>query len=204
MRTTPLDCYRRAACALAEYACGYDAGRGKDDRVYVAVTEGRDGPGGAIRRGYSSCGDLAHWLLERMGVREPWVNRASLGQYRVGANVSTLAFGAPCARSSIEEGDVVVVWNDPRGADAHVMIALGWIGDTLRTANYGAGGMSSAAWPGARLGGARVAFGNYGKKRIQRVLSWVDLMPLCRAPADLYGASIDGETLDAFGPETML
>ena len=41
-----LDVWRAAAVALCEYACGYEAGRSKDDPVYREVTEGRDGPGG--------------------------------------------------------------------------------------------------------------------------------------------------------------
>ncbi len=145
---------------FANYACGYTAGRSKDDPVYVSITEGRDGPKPEHRAGYSSCGDLAHWLYMRLGIRAPWLNRTdddSFGPWRPGQNITRL-WGTACPFDqeppndpnwSPEAGDVVLIWNT--GVDAHVMVSLGRDGAALRTANYGAGGMSPLAFPGAKL-----------------------------------------------------
>src|ERR1044071_3102756 len=75
----PVD-YHALAADLLEYACNGHAGRAESDPVYQAVTEGRDI--GAMQKDYSSCGDLAHWLFYRIGVRFPWVNRAENGGHR--------------------------------------------------------------------------------------------------------------------------
>ena len=207
--TTPeltLDVWRRAAVALCEYACGYDQGRQKDDPVYVEVTEGRDGPGPEQRRRYSSCGDLAHWLYKRLGIREPWVNRTDdgvFGPWATGANVARL-WGGACPFDQVppatalwmpEPGDVVLVWNT--GFDAHVMVAIGTEGSTLRTANYGAGGMSPGLAPGARVGGAVVSGGKYGAKKIQRFLPLSEAVKHITVAPDLRGAALTGEELDA-------
>lgn len=100
--------YRALAADLIRFAClSRDPGRPFEDPVYKAVTEGRqDKTAGYIRaweqkpaetRGtrpfYSSCGDLAHWLLFRLGVRFRWINRDEHdGWHYVGAdnNVTTL------------------------------------------------------------------------------------------------------------------
>lgn len=59
---------------LLSYACGrFDSGRNEDDPIYQGVTEGRDVP--PFREKYSSCGDLAHWLLFRLGSRLEMINR---------------------------------------------------------------------------------------------------------------------------------
>jgi len=65
----PLSAYREAAFALLRYAVG-EHGRSTSDPIYRQIVEGRLAPG------YSSCADLAHWLLYRLGVRAPWINRA--------------------------------------------------------------------------------------------------------------------------------
>src|SRR6187402_2325726 len=128
-----LDVWRAAAVALCEYACGYEAGRSKDDPIYKEVTENRDGPGEAQRRAYSSCGDLAHWLYMRLGIREPWLNRNddnAFGPWKPGQNITRL-WGTACPFDKVppdggnwkpEPGDVVLIWNT--GTDAHVMVAL--------------------------------------------------------------------------------
>src|SRR3954463_2525699 len=117
-----LDVWRAAAVALVEYACGFETGRSKDDLVYKEVTEGRDGPGPEQRKRYSSCGDLAHWLYTRLGIREKWINRTddnAFGPFKPGANVVSL-WGNACPFDQVppndpawmpEPGDVVLIWN---------------------------------------------------------------------------------------------
>jgi hypothetical protein len=112
---------------LLDWSCGGERGVSEDDPHYREVTEGRDV--GAMRARYSSCGDLAHWLLFRLGVRAPWVNRTEHRGWKVGANVSMLATTAsiqlrrtPVPGVRFEPGDVLIVWNDQQGRDAHVMV----------------------------------------------------------------------------------
>lgn len=84
--------YRLAACMLLTYAVdgSHRGERVVGDPVYRVVVEGRIGPK------YSSCGDLAHWMLYRLGVRAPFVNRAEFREYlgghgwRVGLNLNLL------------------------------------------------------------------------------------------------------------------
>lgn len=45
------------------------------DAVYNAITEGRHARAVRAKQFYSSCGDLAHWFLYRMGIRLAWINR---------------------------------------------------------------------------------------------------------------------------------
>lgn len=206
-----LDVWRMAALALCEYACGYTTGRNKDDAVYREVTEGRDGPGPEQRKKYSSCGDLAHWLYKRLGIREPWLNRTDdgvFGDWRAGVNVSRL-WGAECPIDKVppadpawfpEAGDVLLIWNT--GYDAHVMVSLGrGEGDRLRTANYGAGGMSAAVSPGAAIRESAMwrdnGFWLYGRKRIQRWLPLADAVKRISVKPDLSGASLTGEVIYA-------
>jgi hypothetical protein len=205
-----LDVWRAAAVALVEYACGFEAGRNKDDAVYKEVTEGRDGPGPEQRRRYSSCGDLAHWLYMRLGIREAWVNRRddhAFGPWRPGVNISQL-WGGACPFDRIppadaawmpEPGDVVLIWNT--GNDAHVMVALGCDGCNLRTANYGAGGMSPLASPGAKIAAKPLTFqlGKpfYGSRQVQRYLPLAEAVKHCKVAPNLKGAALTGEELDA-------
>jgi len=206
-----LDVWRSAAVALCEHACGYDAGRAKDDPIYVEVTEGRDGPGPKQREKYSSCGDLAHWLYKRLGIREPFVNRTddgAHGPWRSGENVSRL-WGGACPFDRVppadplwvpEPGDVLLIWNT--GFDAHVMVALGLDrAGKLRTANYGAGGMSPLVSPGARIGANTITRQRtgpfYGARRIQRFLPLAEAVEHITVAPDLRGAALTGEELDA-------
>lgn len=198
--------WQTAAVALCEYACGYDKGRGKDDPVYLDVVEYRDVP--PNRAHYSSCGDLAHWLLERLGLDEPWVNRASLGHYHVGANVSLLA-SSPVHRLpggadwSPRPGDILEIWNAAGGSDAHVCVYLG-PGSTpghARIGNYGAGGMSAAVSPGANISDTAFTLqaGAWilGHRKVQRVIPLAAAVLLSKRPPDLTGAAVTGELVDA-------
>jgi hypothetical protein len=205
-----LDVWRAATVALVEYACGFEAGRSKDDPVYKEVTEGRDGPGPEQRRRYSSCGDLAHWLYMRLGIREAWVNRRddnAFGPWRPGINITQLWGGAcpfdriPPADASWrpDPGDVVLIWNT--GNDAHVMVALGCDGNNLRTANYGAGGMSPLASPGAKIAAKPLTFQHgklfYGTRQVQRYLPLAEAIKHRKVEPNLKGAALTGEEFDA-------
>lgn len=119
--------YRALAVELVEYACGYGHGRSEADAVYQAVTEGRDR--GAQQRSYSSCGDLAHWLLFRLGVRAHWENRKEGDGWRWGHdNNITLLESCPAAvrdpptGTRYDPGDVGIIWGT--GTDAHVFVVL--------------------------------------------------------------------------------
>lgn len=205
-----LDVWRSAAVALCEYACGPEPGRRKDDAVYVEVTEGRDGPGPEQRRHYSSCGDLAHWLYKRLGIREAWINRTDDGAFaawKSGANVSQLWGGTcpidkePPSDSSWlpGPGDVVLIWNS--GFDAHVMVSLGRDGNSLRTANFGAAGMSPVVTSGAKIGSKPLTWHRgkpfYGSRQIQRYLPLEEAVKRITVAPDLRGAALSGEEVDA-------
>lgn len=208
---TELSVWQDAAVALCEYACGAPAGIGKDTAPYPEVTEGRDT--GANRARYSSCADLAHWLLERLGVREKWINRASLHQFRDGLNVYEIGLGCPIAHAAPADpawpgpgaGDICEIWNGIKGQDAHVFVCLGPGSDAghLRTANYGEGGMSAAAWPGAGISDSAFIHhpsGWYvGSRKLQRIIRFADAVALSTAAPDLTGAAVNGELVDALG-----
>lgn len=126
LRSTITDAWR--------WACGLPEASEVGERHprYVEVTEGRDtGPA------YSSCRDLAHWGLTRVGVRLPWLLRAELGTWAYGRPVVTPGF-VPW-NGEVEAGDVLVTANDwPRGRDAHVVCVLEVLpGGRLVTAEYG-------------------------------------------------------------------
>lgn len=201
--------WQTAAVALVRFACGYDTGRRKDDPVYVQVTEGRDGPGPANRAAYSSCGDLAHWLLARLGMRATWVNRRALGHYSVGMNVADISVapmhqGPPNAPDwAPEPGDILEIWNMAAGGDAHVCVCLSLQAGTMTTGNYGAGGMQPTLTPGAKLGTSaltyRVGYWTYGTRKVQRVLRLRDVAPALTAAPDLSDALVSGELVTALG-----
>jgi hypothetical protein len=213
-----LDVFQQCAVALIEYACGGAAGRDKDDPVYSEVTEGRDR--GANRARYSSCADLYHWLMKRLGVQEKWVNRTDdglNGPFQVGANVSHLAWCpiafAPTKDWTPSPGDCVMVWDKPQGADAHVMAWLGpdeaQPGNSL-TGNYGAGGMSAAVSPGAKIGSNKLHWNGqawvYGTRTVRRSIRLADAYQLSTGKIDVTGApgtiedlipQVSGEVADA-------
>lgn len=206
--STDIGAWQIAAVALCEFACGWDKGRGKDEPEYLAVVEHRDIP--PNRAHYSSCGDQGHWLLERIGVREKWLNRASLGQYRVGMNVSLLGLACPIAHAPPTDpswapspGDICEIWNT--GNDAHVFVVLDKSDPGhIRTANFGAGGMSAASHPGAVI--AQSPFVRSGNgwlvgaahpRRLQRVIKLADAVALSKVQPDFTGALLTGEVIDA-------
>lgn len=199
------DLYRRLAVALCEYACGPN-GRDKNDPVYVEVTEGRDGPGPEQRRHYSSCADLAHWMLQRLGVTASWVNRKP--SWRAGKNVSLLAWNLWAKQDGFDgawrpkPGDILIIWSLPDTSDAHVCVCLAEPKDGhIRTANYGAGGMSAAVSPGCRISDSPLRWDGrhwiLGKREVHRHISISDVLSLITRKADIRGAELTGEDIDA-------
>jgi hypothetical protein len=86
----------------------------------------------------------------------------------------------------------MIVWNT--GNDAHSLSVLSWDGALARTANYGAGGMSPSAVPGAKIVEAPLSFNGkvwrYGKttiKTVQRVIRLEDMIPTFTVQALLDG-----------------
>lgn len=164
---------RLLAAKWLEWSCRVDDGAGpgvvqKDDTRYVSVTEGRDRTP-EQQRIYSSCGDLAHWLLYRLGVREPWLNRRELHGWKSGLNVARLVGHSdvwlPARFPALDAGDVLVVANcwpgtpcarcraakrDGIGCDSHVVCVVTEYEGALCTAQYGASGMRVGG-PGGRL-----------------------------------------------------
>ncbi len=168
---------RNLAKQLLTYACNGDKCRPeKGDHVYDAVTENRDcGPK------YSSCGDLGHWLLYRLGVRLGMVNRQENLGWGMGKNVSKLAWcpysKVPTHDDAFDCGDIIIIWSKPDSTDAHVMCVLEdhEIDGTreIVTANYGQ--------PGGKILTSKVAYSKFGntermligQRTIQR---WIPLM----------------------------
>ena len=84
---------RAAAVAAARFACNGSAGRVLGDPVFNTVTEGR-----AQWKGYSACGDLAHYVLRELGFRDEHVlNRSDDGgqvPWRTGVNLSRIVYSS--------------------------------------------------------------------------------------------------------------
>lgn len=122
-----IDALRLHVKPLLAWACEGGA-HNEEHSHYISVTEGRDA--GKFQQAYSSCGDLAHWLLFRLGCRQPWINRKEHLGWKEGKNVSALAFTAPSSvrrteprpGSPLDTGDVVIIWNKADGTDAHVAV----------------------------------------------------------------------------------
>lgn len=166
-----IDELRALALQYLDLATDGDRGRGEADPIYQAITEGRDR--GAF---YSSCGDLAHWLLFRLGVRHQLVNRAEGRGWRVGRNISRLCWSNPYVRpprpgERYRAGDILVVWNDPTGTDAHALVVREHVGSLIHSADYGQ--------PGGAQRARLLSRGMLGDRKLNRVL------PLARV--------IDGE-----------
>jgi hypothetical protein len=116
---------RAVATGLLRCASLSAIGRGVTDPIFDLINEGRYAATEAARRKnpsmvpYSDCGDVGSWLLMRLGVRAPWINRVEMnGVWKVGRNVSMLTrrpYGVnPLARSPLvsdyyQAGDILVV-----------------------------------------------------------------------------------------------
>lgn len=167
------------------------SGRPENDHIYQAITEGRDV--GAARKGYSSCGDLCHWLLYRMGVRLDWVNREENGLWKPGRNISRLVYG-PSARSPVvgekyQPGDILCIWDKEDSSDAHVFVVWEHHDDKVVSADYGQPGgsmrMRGLDWRTRTLGG----------KRLRRVLPLLDVLIEAEKAGALVAPEDPGEWL---------
>jgi hypothetical protein len=145
---------------------------------YVSVTEGRDRGQGNVGD-ISSCGELAHWLLYRLGARQDWINRREHRGWIRGVNVSALCYSAPnrvrktpVPSRAFEVGDIIVSWADPKTKDAHVMVVYEFELFPLRliVAEYGAPGGQIAPKNISVRGDQYILQGRYGTKPIQRWL----------------------------------
>ena len=168
---------RDLAKQLLTYSCdGLKCRPEKGDPVYDAVTEDRDC--GDV---YSSCGDLGHWLLYRLGVRLGIVNRKEHLGWARGQNISKLAWcryaKTPTRKDTFGCGDIIIIWNKPEGTDAHLMCVLEDVTTgTIRritVANYGQ--------PGGKISTPKVFYVKLGtSERIilgDRIIQkWIPLM----------------------------
>lgn len=133
---------RNAAISLASYACNGTTGRNLGDPVFDEITEGRAGS-----KGYSSCGDLCHWLLKNLGCRdENLVNRSDDGgktPWKSGVNISMLVYGSKnawtnCTPTQLPKpGDICWIGNDD--ASTHVFVVENFDLDNgiLQSYDYG-------------------------------------------------------------------
>jgi len=170
------------ATTLLNYACGrWTGGRSENDSVYAQVTEGRDV--GAMQARYSSCGDLAHWLLFRMGCRSAFINRKEHLGWQVGQNITALVSAKVAENASETDryaaGDVLIIWSKPDGTDAHVMTVLSHDAKTLTTAEYGQPGGAYREHPWTKPGWI-------GQRKVHKVLRLLKVMQDAEAQDKLF------------------
>lgn len=196
-----IDRARMLAVELVLHAVNDEHGRDELDAVYKRVTENRDGPTPLQRAKYSSCADLAHWMLRCLGVRADWLNRdddADAQRWRSGVNLNWLCpkpIGkCPIARARLacnpEPGDVFVE-NNVYGGHVFVAVSYDAAADALTTAEYGQ--------PGGKRkvrAGFKAAFNKhpYSHIRLADVLG----SGACQVPPDVgpLGDRLTGEMLD--------
>lgn len=184
---------REQALELLTVATAGTVGRGESDPVYQAVVERRD-----TGKAYSSCGDLAHWLLYRLGVRSAFVNRAEHRGWAMGKNVSRLAWTSPAARPAVSgeqyhAGDILIVWSNPSATDSHVIVVREHTGAALITAEYGQ--------PGGKQCARLISGGRIGNRRIERVLLLERVLLNAHAAGELVAAQSATDWLQHTGLE---
>lgn len=151
---------------------------------YLRVVEGR------THRGYSSCADLGHWLFFRCGARQTWLNREEHEGWKDQVNVSRFAFSAPNSVRKTpvpdvwyEPGDVLIVWNNESGTDAHVMVVrdAARLPGRLVVAEFGQpGGHVKEKLVTERDGHLCV----HGKKSVKRIQRWLPLAAVLTNASD--------------------
>lgn len=175
--------YRAAACALAWWAVGGSAGARCGDIEHETVTEGRKRTAGVF---YSTCGDLPHFILERLGLTARFVNRAArAGGYVIGRNITalTLQRSAHVDNDEAQAGDVLHFVDPATPNSDHVAVLLGRDDSSLILAEYGQA-LGSRFVVGMVDGHARSRAPTGGRKR------WVGTWSLARllAAGPLSGA----------------
>jgi hypothetical protein len=179
-----LPTYQEIALGLLDVATDGAKGRPESDPVYKRITENRD-----FGAGYSSCGDLCHWLLFRLGVRLPFINRNEAGVWKTGLNISRLVWNASMARGTAageiyEPGDILAIWNKPSGTDAHVLVVRSHTDGKVHSSDYGQpGGAQRVREMTGRVLGDRV---------VMRVLKLRDVLRI----ASDQGALTDYQTAE--------
>ena len=157
---------QKLAALLLDWAC--ESGTvAQDSPRYQAVVEGR------THSEYSSCADLAHWLLFRLGVRLPWVNRNEHLGWRNTVNISRLVTHSGFwTGQELDAGDILIIANNwPMGKDAHAVCVVASHGDGwLSTAEYGQ--------PGGALKSRQIASGKWGSRTIRTLMRLADVLDI--------------------------
>lgn len=190
------DVLREAAVWNAAWATNDGAGANLDDPRHEEVTEGRRKQyevalkaglewAKKMRGGYSSCGDLLHWLLRKLGVRdEALVNRTDDGgthPWLPGANPSLGSHAHAALRPITERpqpGDLVMN-NNAYGGHMYVVRSIDEDG-TMVTEDYGApyGKRRTKKWePGKVDGNSILWIVNIAKLKYQESASVPDDFP---------------------------
>lgn len=182
----PADLERaQAFCqVLLSKAVNDEHGRDELDSFYKLVTEGRDV--GKWRASYSSCADLAHWMLRCLGVRAPWLNRDDDGdaqKWKSAVNLNWLCpppigkcpIALPHLTITPAPGDVFVENNAHGG---HVFCCIRYVPetDTLITAEYGQ--------PGGKLKTRSLFTVTFNKRALSHI-PLARVLEICEAPIDV-------------------
>ena len=143
---------RATAVALGYFAVNGTTGRGVGDPVHEWVTEGRRladeqrRSQGVHEDPYSSCADLAHWLLMCLGCQdERVINRSDDGgtvPWQIGANISRLVgspWYVPANRPGTfpKPGDIFHVCNDPGTEHIAILEDVDLTNSNLQSFDYG-------------------------------------------------------------------
>lgn len=180
---------RRHVCEWAAYAMAREV----LDAVYRFFVEQRDkGPV------YSSCADLAHCVLFRVGCREPWVNRDEHLGFHGKSTVWKLV-SSPITRDyrpgdKLEPGDILIIWNKPDTSDSHVCVVERVEGAMLHTFDLGQDPTSRDAWASnVHWICSERKMRKLSATGIKKWISMTDVLPLLTADVDL----LSGERMDA-------
>ncbi len=190
--------YRALARELLEFAGGGPAGLPQTNPRYLMVTEGREPLHSQFG---TSCGELPHWELFRLGVRLAGViNRVEAFGYHSGLNIwriSSAPFTRDCKVDDVyQPGDTVYIWARADTRDAHSMCVIEYDPTelVLTVAEYGQPGAALHTHklrPGttATTGKDRPAL-LCGNRPLQK---WVPLMAALEY-AEAHGALVEPET----------
>lgn len=177
---------RCLAVRLCEWATNGSKGSAAGNPRYDVVTENRRG---AM---YSSCGDLPHWMLYRLGVRLYWVNRdenkTRRDGWRMGWNITYLAdkkanplVHEVTADDQFQGGDVIVICGAPGTEHALVVIDHLPTENKLLTAEFGQPGGAlrtrTLTQRGAKLQiGSRIAIARLGLAEVLQAAEAAEML----------------------------
>ena len=115
---------RSTAVGIGKYATNSQEGRILGDPVFEMITEKRN-----HSPGYSCCGDVVHFMLSRLGLKDPTiVNRNDTTKWQSGLNISKLRYGSAKVGAWVDykpgllakPGDAMIIGND--NASTHTFI----------------------------------------------------------------------------------